>query len=159
MKKLVLTSALLLAAVSTQAANYQFVTSDNSDLSKFCIAAAQSSNDSLSQLAASFGIASHELNSIKCNGAPVERFAAKYHAKSNQAVVVTHYVFNKRDESALTELCMAALASDETYQQIKQQQFNGDSNLDSELKCNGMELDNFIRRYRASRAEFSSASR
>jgi hypothetical protein len=163
MNKLVLTSALLLAAASTQAANYQLVTSDNSDISKFCIAAAQSSHNSLSQVAASFGIASHELNTVHCNGMPVESFAAKYRAKlklsQSTSAALTRFVFNKRDESPLTELCMAALASDETYQQLKQQQFNGDSNLDAELKCNGMQLDNFIRRYRASRTEFSAVSR
>jgi hypothetical protein len=153
MKKLLVIS-LLLATTATHADELRFVSSDNTDLSAMCVAATESRAAFL-DAAKAHGLRSSDFNTLYCNGMPLDRFVARYR-KSEQAAD-TRYVFSKNDETPLTELCLAALYSNETYQQMKQQYFPEDSRVGEELKCNGMPVENFVRRYRDGSREFTAA--
>lgn len=156
MKTLVMTSMLLLAATASHADQYRFVSSDNTDLSEMCIAATES-REAFLDAANTHNLDSSEFHTLYCNGLPLDRFVAKYREQAEQDATEPHYVFSQNDETALTQLCMAALSSNETYLQVKQQYFSEDHAVGEELTCNGMPVETFVRRYRNDNRDFTAA--
>jgi hypothetical protein len=152
-----LACALLAASLPTQAQQYQFNPGDSSDLSKFCVAALQAPKDIVA-VAKQFGFSAQDLDTIRCNDKPVSRLVAKYnYVKSNAASTV---VFNKSDNSDLTNLCMAAITSEADFERLKARLFESDPGLQNEIRCNGTSLQRFVKRYHNRPAEtLSSAAR
>lgn len=154
MKTLFVTTLLLLATTAAQAERYRFVSSDNSDSSAMCIAATQSRAAFL-DAAGTHGLDDSEFDTLYCNGLPMKRFISKY--RERVEVSEPRYVFSTHDDSKLTQLCMAALSSKETYLQLKQQHFANDASVGEELKCNGLPVENFVRRYGNKDGDFTAA--
>ncbi|MES2606595.1 MAG: hypothetical protein V4603_16805 [Pseudomonadota bacterium] len=111
MKKLFITKLVTTAVVTTlfsitavQAAEVRLVPSDSSTLSALCVEAAGTAANgtarSLKETAAAYGIARHEISEIRCNGQPLERFAAKF--KSRNAIAQKDYIFNQNEGRATT---------------------------------------------------------
>lgn len=111
MKKLSLTTVIATAIVTTmlsvsavQAAEVRLVPSDSSTLSALCVEAAGTAANgtarSLVETAATYGIARHEISEIRCNGMPLDRFAAKF--KSRNAIAQKDYIFNQNEGRATT---------------------------------------------------------
>jgi hypothetical protein len=152
-----LTFTLLAASLPAQAQQYQFNPGDASNLSKFCVAALQAPKD-INTVAAKFGFSAKDVETIRCNDKPVSRLVAKYnYMKSNAASPV---VFNKTDNSELTNLCMAAITSESDFERLKARMFESDPGLQNEIRCNGTSLQRFVKRYHNSPAEtLSSAAR
>ncbi|MGV3592472.1 MAG: hypothetical protein ACO1PZ_12350 [Gammaproteobacteria bacterium] len=147
----------LLGSASFVHADYRLVPSDDSSLSKLCIAAATSgSRAAMLGAAEAAGIGLVDLPSVRCNGLTLERFALKYgRAKESVAMLDTsspgsalNILLRKTDSSPLTELCAAAAVSDAAYARVKEAHFSDDKDIDAEIHCNDMPLKSFVRKYR-----------
>lgn len=155
MKKLV-SAFVLLGSTSIVHADYKLVTSDASELSKLCIAAAEAgSRSEMLAITSAAGITPREVETLRCNGLPLTRFALKYGKRNPSPVVAVAgtpdgYLLRKSDTSPLTELCAAAALSDADYARVKELHFSDDANIDSELLCNGQPLKAFVSKYRSS---------
>lgn len=147
MKKLALVT-LLIAGSATAYAEPKLVPADDSELSRLCVAAVES-RDSLTSTAREFGYGPLDLQELRCNGLPVARFAAKYRATVAATTTAPEgYILRPSDDSPLAALCIAAASSDLEYARVKEQYFGNESNLESEVMCNGVPLKNFARRFR-----------
>ena len=151
MNKLLIVSALLLSTSVAQADNYRLVSTDNSALSALCIAASQS-KEALIEGAQAIGIKKSDLGELRCNGQTLPVFLSRLRSIENSAEesnpLVT-YAFNKTDSSALTELCYAAVQSPQEFAQVKDKYFNDEANIEKEVRCNGIPLQEFARKYGA----------
>jgi len=60
------------------------------------------------------------------------------------------YSFTSQDESLLSKLCIAAVKSESEYQELKAQLAGEEffNNIETEVMCNNMTLQDFARRYR-----------
>ena len=155
LKKFVIATALLSSAHFAHA-DYKFSSTDGSVDSNLCVAAASASVP-LYKFAHENGIRYAELETIHCNGMPISRFVLKYgnyHDTYVPASVVVEetstagYVLKKTDSSPLTALCAAAAVSKEEFDKVKAEHFADDTNVESELLCNGVPLKTFARRFR-----------
>lgn len=149
-----LTALALLGATSFVHADYRLVPSDDSELSKLCVSAADAdSRAALLELISAHGIARADLPTLRCNGMPLTRFALKYGASRPASVAEATtpggYLLRMTDASPLTELCAAAAVSDAEYARVKAAHFAGDGSIDSEVQCNGLPLKSFVRKYRS----------
>jgi len=156
MNKLLIVSALLLSSSMVQAAGYRLVSSDNSELSALCIKAAETKT-SIVKSARAIGMQPEEISELRCNGQPLPVFLSKFRNNDNSVTAdygfnkndsALLYTFNKNDNSELTELCYAAVRSEQEYEQVKDAYFNDEQNIEEEVRCNGMPLKNFARKYR-----------
>ncbi|HEY0963036.1 MAG TPA: hypothetical protein VGE69_11840 [Pseudomonadales bacterium] len=162
-----LVALALLGSTSFVHADYKLVPSDDSGLSKLCIAAATSGAHDATTLAAAdaAGIGLLDLPTVRCNGLTLERFALKYgRTRESVAMLDTSspasplgIVLRKTDTSPLTELCAAAAVSDAAYASVKEAHFSDDSNIDAEIHCNDMPLKSFVRKYRSAGTALVSA--
>ena len=151
MKKLLIVSALLLSASIAHADNYRLVSTDNSELSALCITAVES-KEALVESAKAIGMKTGELAELRCNGKTLPVFLStirnidnKLTETSSPAVI---YALSKNDSSEMTELCYAAVKSEQEFAQAKDKYFNDEQNIEQEIFCNGMPLKNFARKYR-----------
>ena len=145
MNRLLIVSALLLGTSATQAEGYLLVSTDNSELSALCITAVES-HESLARSAKSIGMKPEQLDELRCNGQTLPVFLSKFRNTESSPAVT--YAFNKNDNSELTELCYAAVKSEQEYRQVKNTYFNDEQNIEEEVRCNGMPLKTFARKYR-----------
>lgn len=161
-----LVALALLGSASFAHADYKLVPSDESDLSKLCIAAAESgSREGVLAAAEAAGVGLLDLPGVRCNGLTLERFAAKYRSSGNAVAMLdtsspgspVGVVLRKTDSSPLTELCAAAAVSDAAYASVKEAHFSEDDDIDSEIHCNDMPLKSFVRKYRSAGTALVSA--
>ena len=150
MNKLFLASLLMVSAgiihADTLSAAPRMVNADGSELSSICIAAV-TSREAMYKTAAELGVRPFEPSTLRCNDMTLSRFLGAYRAETAPAPV--GYVFSKSDESPVTELCMAAIRSEQEYMTVKELYFSKDAKVESEVQCNGMPLQTFARKYRA----------
>jgi hypothetical protein len=142
MKRFIIASLLVSAASVASADNVRLVNADSSSLSEICIAAVESRAAAL-DAAYELGLTPAELDQLKCNEMPLTQFVRTYRAP--QKAVDTTYVLKRTDESALTELCLASVKSEEEFAAAK-------ANLGSdvalkEVRCNNMSIAEFARKY------------
>lgn len=161
-----LVALALLGSASFAHADYKLVSADNSDLSKLCIAAAESSSRAdIFAAAEAAGVSLLDLPDVRCNGLTVERFGAKYRSKKGKDIAMLDtspasplgVILRKTDSSPLTELCAAAAVSDAAYASVKETYFSNDDNIESEIHCNDMPLKSFVRKYRSGSTALVSA--
>ncbi|BFT30569.1 hypothetical protein D210916BOD24_17450 [Alteromonas sp. D210916BOD_24] len=134
-------AALLFVSVFNAYA-VDLVSGDNSNLTAMCIAAA-TSDEHVDAKAKEFGFSSQELESFTCNGMTLKEFAKEYRDDTSGTPVVV-YTFEETVSSRETQLCIAAAKSNEEYEKVKKDLFNG--NVDS-VACNGLSLERFAKRY------------
>ncbi|MES2624454.1 MAG: hypothetical protein V4628_04195 [Pseudomonadota bacterium] len=161
MKKFI-TAIVLLSSTSLVHADYTLVPSDDSELSKLCIAAANAdSREALLDLTSAAGISYVDLPTVRCNGMPITRFSVKYGGRKPESIAEVSspmgYLLRKSDTSPLTELCAAALVSESEYAKVKESHFSNDEKIESEVFCNGVPLKTFARKYRNASATLVSA--
>jgi hypothetical protein len=145
-KKLVMSSMLMLGAYSAHAETPPLVNADGSALSAICIAAV-TSREAMHDKAAELGVRDFNASEMRCNGLTVSQFVSKYRAKPEVAEPAG-YVFSKSDDTPTTELCMAVIRSEADYLAVKKRHFGDDVGIESEVRCNGMPLASFARKYR-----------
>ena len=145
MNKLLIVSALLLSTSIVHAEGYRLVNTDNSDLSALCIKAVES-REAMRNDAKSLGLDTDAIAELRCNGHTLPVFLSQFRATESRPTVT--YAFNKNDSSELTELCLAAVKSEQEYEQVKNAHFNNEQNIEEEVFCNGMPIKNFARKYR-----------
>lgn len=132
--------ALLLGSSTVLATDVKFVNADGSALSSLCIAAAESGK-AVGTLAAEMSIsASHE---VRCNDKPIHAFAGQFRA---EAVAATSYVLSKANARPETQLCVAAVHSQEEFTTLLNTHFAG-VDVSRSITCNGQPLNEFVRRY------------
>ncbi|MDY6982509.1 MAG: hypothetical protein SV422_05430 [Pseudomonadota bacterium] len=133
--------ALLLGSSTVLATDVKFVNADGSALSSLCIAAAESGK-TVSTLAAELRIdaPSHE---VRCNEKPIHAFVGQFRA---EAAAATAYVLSKANSSPETQLCVAAVHSQEEFAALRNTHFAG-IDVDRAITCNGQSLNQFVRRY------------
>ena len=148
MKRLFLASLLFLGATQAQADAPRLVNADGSDLSTICIAAAVS-RAAMYQKAAELGLRDLRAEELRCNGLTLSSFISR-HRVASTAKQPAAYVFRKSDSSPITELCLAAVRSEQEYSYVKARYFGDEKNIEAEVQCNGMPLQTFARRYRTS---------
>lgn len=146
MKKLFLASLLLTSAGLTRAEIPLMVNADGSDLSAICIAAV-TSREAMYDKAAELGVLPLQPSTLRCNGMTLGRFISTYRAAAKP--LPAGYVFSRADDSPTTELCLAAVKSEQEYMSVKEQYFGDDATVEAEVHCNGMPLLTFARKYRA----------
>ncbi|MDR2213919.1 MAG: hypothetical protein LBE21_09895 [Pseudomonadales bacterium] len=151
MKHIIIASLLLstISATSLAKADQHFVNGDGSPLSGVCLAALDSRDAAISA-AAELGMSRRELyEELYCNGMPLERFVRAYRAHEQvvpvQQKVEPIYVLKSGDASALTEVCLASVKSREAFNAATAK-LDAAITLD-EIRCNGLKLTDFARRY------------
>ena len=81
---------------------------------------------------------------LVCNGLPLAEFTKRYSVIETTTTVLS---FNKADVSPSAELCFAAVTGADNYEALKAS-YNSKTDHDaSEVACNGMRLERFVRRY------------
>jgi hypothetical protein len=150
MKRMIIASLLVSAtqafaapAVTTTTDNVRLVNADASMLSEICIAAVESRNAAI-DVASELKMTGAELDEVYCNGMPLAQFVRTYRAP--EKMVEPTYILKNTDATALTEVCMASVKSEEEFAAAKAK-LGEDVKLD-EVHCNNMPLADFARRYR-----------
>lgn len=145
MNKLLISSLLTLGAISSAHADTRMVNADGSALSAICIAAV-TSREAMYDKAAELRVRDFEPSELRCNGQTLSRFLSIHRAKSEAKPA--GYVFTKTDDTPVTELCLAAVRSDAEYEAVKKRLFSDEDGIEAEVRCNGMSLTTFTRKYR-----------
>jgi hypothetical protein len=145
MNKLLIVSSAFLVTNIANAEGYRLVSSDDSDLSALCITAVEAP-EAVSENASSIGMNSRDITELRCNGQTLPVFLSKFRATESSPTVT--YAFNKNDSTEETELCYAAVKSEQEYEQVKETYFDDEQNIEEEVLCNGMPLKSFARKYR-----------
>lgn len=145
MKKLLITSLVALVALNANADTPRLVNADGSELSAICIAAI-TSREAMYTKAAELGVRDFEPAEMRCNGQTIPRFVSLHRAAT--AAKPAGYVFSKTDDTPVTQLCFAAVRSDQEYLAVKKRHFEDEARIEEEVRCNGMSLANFARKYR-----------
>lgn len=145
MNKRILMSLLVVSAGLARADAPALVNADGSELSAICIAAV-TSREAMYDKAAELGVRHFDDSELRCNGKTLARFVSNYRALAASRPV--GYVFRKTDDTPVTELCLAAVRSEQEYQNVKERHFSSEENIEAEVECNGMPLLTFARRYR-----------
>jgi esterase/lipase superfamily enzyme len=127
-------SVIAFVALSTSAANaVEFVNQDGSELSNLCIAAVQDGRVNKSQL-----------ENLSCNGMPAKTFVKKY--RTTKAKTVSQAIrFESKDNTAESELCVAAATSNKAYNQTKNRLFGRTDTR--QIACNGKSIAVFAKKY------------
>ena len=155
--KTAITSAfagVLFATANAQASETRLVGATDSPAASVCIAAVES-DKAARQAALRLGVFEFNLASLVCNGKPVEDFVAQYRDTSapQQAgdMTSTEIVsFSARDESPVTQLCVAAVTSPDRFNEIRQQHFRlmSEAELLESVRCNSKPLERFVSEFR-----------
>jgi hypothetical protein len=142
MKRIIIASLLATAVSAASADDIQLVNADASMLSEICIAAVESRNAAI-DVAVEMGMNSTDLDEVYCNDMPLTQFVRTYRAPEKKLEPI--YVLKNTDASALTEVCMASVKSEEEFA-VAKAKLGADVKLD-EVRCNNMPLAEFARRY------------
>jgi hypothetical protein len=150
MKKLFLAAMFMAGAglASADSTPVKLTTADDNALSKFCVAAV-SRSAGLEALAQGFGIAAEEIDSVLFNGRPLASFVRMHRAAPAAGPVA--YALNEADDSMATKLCIAAVESEAEYEIIKAGYFSDVANINTEILCNGIAVNQFARMYQPKR--------
>ncbi|HHX81535.1 MAG TPA: hypothetical protein GX696_00950 [Pseudomonadaceae bacterium] len=138
---------LMIAGSGLAQADYKLVSGDGSELSQVCIAAATAPRNTMLGAAAKAGISAAELASVRCNNLPLNRFVAKYGKAPSAGIEATSYVLKGTDNSEITSLCLAAVSSEAEFRKVKTMYFSRSPMVEEEVRCNGLRLKSFSRKY------------
>ena len=145
MKKLLIPIIAMLGMSQVFAEPARLINGDGSALTSMCIDAAES-GASFKRLAKFYGFQGMNEADLVCNGLSLSEFRERYSDIEETTTVLS---FSKIDVSPSTELCFAAVTGADNYEALKAS-YNSKADHDvSEVTCNGMPLDRFVRRYSA----------
>jgi len=146
MKQLLILLIAALGMTQVYAGGPRFVNGDGSALTNLCIDAVES-DSSFKKLARFYGFEHLNESDLVCNGLSLNRFKARYADSTDE--VATVMSFSKGDLSPTTELCFAAVTGAENLDELKSTYSSKADHDLSQVTCNGMPLDRFVRRYGA----------
>jgi hypothetical protein len=148
MKKMFITAMFMAGAglASAETTPTRLTTADESELSKFCVAAVADAAG-LETVAQEFGISMFEIDSILCNGKPLASFVRMHKVEAETTSKPVAYALNEADDSMATKLCVAAVESKEEFESIKSAYFDDVANINTEILCNGTPLTQFAKMY------------
>ncbi len=144
-KVLIVSSLFLITNIANAEGGYRLVSTDNSALSALCITAVEAP-EAVSKSARAIGMSSTDMAELRCNGQTLPVFVHRFRETESNPTIV--YSFNKTDASEETELCYAAVSSEQQYNQVKDTYFDDELNIEEEVMCNGMPIKTFARKYR-----------
>jgi hypothetical protein len=148
MFKFVAICCLTVGSVAASAGEYKFINTDGSNIGGLCIAAVESSAKdagTLRSLASELGINPVEVEAIHCNGQSLASFAKKY--ATDKTVVIRTYTVNIGDRTPESQLCLAALVSQEAFATLKESKFKK-IDVERDITCNGLSMNQFVVKYR-----------
>jgi len=143
---LAITASSALFSAAAGAEDVRLVNADGTMLSELCIAAVESGSR-FRNLMQELKLVAGQESEVRCNGRSLKRFAADVRAKLDGTAQPV-FVFRAEDESPISQLCMAALESEEAYEATKARLRSQDGVLESEVLCNDMPVKTFARKYR-----------
>ncbi len=146
MKTRIVAVALLLSASGLAQADYKLVPTDDSPETRVCVAAL-TSNAALRSASAAADIELSELDTVRCNGSPLDVFVSQYSEVEETPTVSLAYVFDSTDNNPETRLCFAAVTSSVEFSKLKSELFSDISNVEEQVLCNGMPLKRFALKY------------
>lgn len=129
---------MLAAAGTTSANEREVVNGDGSVVSEVCVAAITQSG----RLEHLLDVHRLDRSLIRCNGMEIDSFVDSVTTTKAPAVALL-----SGEDSPATEICIAAATSDEQYQALKQQYFNGNRGTVSDVVCNGLPIADFAREF------------
>jgi hypothetical protein len=141
---------LVIGSAAASAGDYKFINTDGSILGQLCIAVAESKakdHDNIRSLAMGFGVSPMELSIVRCNGESLAAFAHKY--SSDESAAIRAQVVSLGDEKPESQLCLAALVSEEEFKKTWNATFPG-VQVTKEVLCNGLPMSTFVAKYRES---------
>ncbi|MDT8320793.1 MAG: hypothetical protein RQ826_09750 [Xanthomonadales bacterium] len=146
MKTLLIPAFFALSSCAALAGELVFTNADGSALSEVCVTAVNSP-EKMYQVAKKLAVT--QLNTVACNGMPLEKFVAKYGYKpeEHESPMITSFVFNKSNDDPETELCFAAVTDDVRIQEVKEKHFPGEMDVEETVLCNGLPLKQFVKKY------------
>lgn len=143
---LALTASSALFSVGASAGDVRLVNADGTTLSELCIAAVESESR-FRNLMRELKLVAGQENEVRCNGRSLKRFAADVRARL-EGTAQPVFVLRAEDKSPISQLCMAALESDEAYEQTRARLRTETGMQESEVLCNDMPVKAFARKYR-----------
>lgn len=141
--KTILTASLLLLISAASQAETTYRNADDSAFGEICIAALES-RSAASQKAAELGVDDFDYSRLRCNGLSARSWVQQQVGEPISGIAVA---LNPGDSSPATELCLAALNSEQEFQAVKERHFGDRKNLENELQCNGKPLKRFVQLY------------
>ncbi|GEA08295.1 hypothetical protein KUL42_30560 [Alteromonas sp. KUL42] len=117
--------------------------SDNSKLSKACVAAVESTG-TLESILRENNVRVSNTNEVLCNNTPITEFARTY-KKQDISHTNVNAVFKNADTSTESQLCIAAATSNEEFSRAKRRFLAKVS--PKQVTCNGMALVKFAKQY------------
>ncbi|BFT31823.1 hypothetical protein D210916BOD24_29990 [Alteromonas sp. D210916BOD_24] len=139
-------SLLSVAAIASNAHAFQLEASDNSQFTKACVAAAQSS-DSLEDVLRDNNILAISKDQVLCNDTPIAEFIATLKKQENTNTN-NNAKFRNANASNEAKLCIAAATSNEEFSKAKRR-FLAKVHP-KQVVCNGMALVQFAKQYNKS---------
>lgn len=83
---------------------------------------------------------------LQCNGMPVKAWVTR--TKLEEQARNTFVTVKATNQSPETQLCLAALESDEALVAAREALFSYETGIEQDLECNGMPLSRFVTKYR-----------
>lgn len=155
--KTAITSAfagVLFVTTNAQASETRLVGSTDSPAASVCIAAVES-DKAARQAALRLGVFDVNLDSLVCNGMPVDDFVEQYRntdtPRQSADMASTDIVsFSASDETPVTQLCVAAVTSPDRFNEIRNQHFRlmSQAELLDSIRCNSKPLERFVSEFR-----------
>ncbi len=145
-------AAFLLTGINAQAGETRLISASDSPYAEVCIAAVESET-AARETAAELGLIDFNMSGLVCNGEPAEEFVQQYSeresSESELASSPEFYALTANDQSPATELCIAAVISDERFEAVKSEYFNRltEDELAMNVRCNSMPLERFVQEY------------
>lgn len=143
---LAITASSAIFSAAAKAEDVRLVNADGTMLSELCIAAVES-EDRFKAVMRELKLVAGQENEVRCNGRSLKRFAADVRAKMSGTDNPV-FVFRAEDESPISQLCMAALESDEAYEATMARVRSETGVRESEVLCNDLPVKSFARKYR-----------
>ncbi len=117
--------------------------SDNSELSRVCVAAVESAG-TLESILRENNVRVSNANEVLCNNTPITEFARTY-KKQDISHTNVNAIFKNADASTESQLCIAAATSNEEFSRAKRRFLAKVS--PKHVACNGMALVKFAKQY------------
>lgn len=137
---------LALTTLLPTANAFEFEPSNNSALTKACLAAIEPGM-SVEKALRQNALRTVSKSEVLCNDKPIADFAREYKADDASNKII-NAKFASSNESTETQICIAAATSNTKFQETTER-LSSSASL-SEIQCNGMTLSKFAKQYNKS---------
>lgn len=145
MNKCIALLGLILSAILTSSAvqaQIRFINSDGAALGDICIVSVES-RKTVEFLTRELGLTPVDTNSMFCHGQSVRNSIASYGNDD-----FPEYIFNVGDQAPEIKMCIAAITVAFMVAEVKAEFFSDSPDIEEEIRCNGMSLQQFAGKYR-----------